>query len=436
MKKLICVALFLVNFQLAVAQQAETAYLFFENLITSNYKAAYGLLSPKLKQKIADEAVLAQLWNSVQFELGAYKDTTESLVESVDSVMHVFIGCTFQKKGNLDIFLQINRQNTIESFLVKPEKTKKIYVFPKYHKPENYVKTYFNVANKKWTLFGNLHQSSVKSPSKTLVILGHGSGPGNRDGEIGVNKMFRDIAIGLANYGISTYSFDKRTFTYPNETFLQSDSFTVWDETIADVLAVADSFKKSGLYDRIVFAGHSLSANQAPRIAKHHKFDGVVMLAGNVTPLDSVVLYQIGFLGKLNKTENLEDIMADMLEKIDFLRNGKPDKYSSLSALPLPVCAAWWLDMIKYNPVETALETETPMLILQGKEDYQVTTAEFQKWKNGLKNRPKTYFKTFNDLNHAFMPGKKKNGPKSYDMNANVPKHVIKVIADFVKAIE
>ena len=47
-----------------------------------------------------------------------------------------------------------------------------------------------------------------------VVILVHGSGPQDRDETVGPNKPFRDLAWGLAERGIATVRYDKRTKVY------------------------------------------------------------------------------------------------------------------------------------------------------------------------------------------------------------------------------
>src|SRR5262249_18016279 len=44
------------------------------------------------------------------------------------------------------------------------------------------------------------------------VVLVHGSGPQDRDETVGANKVFQDLAEGLASHGIEVLRYDKRTF--------------------------------------------------------------------------------------------------------------------------------------------------------------------------------------------------------------------------------
>ena len=68
------------------------------------------------------------------------------------------------------------------------------------------------------------------------IVLVHGSGPNDRDETIGPNKVFADLAAGLAANGVATLRYDKRTRVKPET--LPKD-FTVEDEVIKDAVVAA-----------------------------------------------------------------------------------------------------------------------------------------------------------------------------------------------------
>ena len=67
-----------------------------------------------------------------------------------------------------------------------------------------------------------------------VVILVHGSGPQDRDETVGPNKPFRDLAWGLAERGIATVRYDKRTKEMAQ--CVQITNLTVYNEYITDVI--------------------------------------------------------------------------------------------------------------------------------------------------------------------------------------------------------
>ena len=67
--------------------------------------------------------------------------------------------------------------------------------------------------------------------------------------------------------------------------------------------------------------------------------------------------------------------------------------------------ASYWLDLRGYDPPSAATRVKSPMLILQGERDYQVTMAEFAKWKAALGSHRDVRFHSYPALNHLFIAG-------------------------------
>ncbi len=134
------------------------------------------------------------------------------------------------------------------------------------------------------------------------VVLVHGSGPQDRDETIGPNKPFRDLAWGLATYGIAVLRYEKRTRVYGQK--LQQDkklltSFTVYEETVDDaVSAVALLSQTPGIRpDRIFVLGHSQGGMTIPRVAQKDKqAAGFIIMAGLTRPLEDAILKQNRYL--------------------------------------------------------------------------------------------------------------------------------------------
>jgi hypothetical protein len=99
----------------------------------------------------------------------------------------------------------------------------------------------------------------------------------------------------------------------------------------------------------------------------------------------------------------------------------------------LGVPAKYWLDLQGYNPPEVAKKLRQPILILQGKRDYQVTMDDFQGWKKALSSRKDVEFKVYPKLNHLFIEGEGKSTPVEYEKPGNVAKIVIDDIANWIK---
>jgi len=94
----------------------------------------------------------------------------------------------------------------------------------------------------------------------------------------------------------------------------------------------------------------------------------------------------------------------------------------------------FWYDLAYWHPAEVAKSQDTPLLFLQGARDYQVTTEDFEGWKQSLSQRSNTSFKLYPKLNHFFTEGiSEKSTPDEYAVSANIPSYVIDDIVKWVR---
>jgi len=129
------------------------------------------------------------------------------------------------------------------------------------------------------------------------VVLVHGSGPHDRDETIGANKVFKDLAEGLASRGIEVLRYDKRTFVYGAKL---GDSISVDDEVMMDAAAAVTALRARPEIDatHIFVIGHSMGALLAPEIGiRSAPVAGIALLAPPGRPPWDIVLSQMRYLG-------------------------------------------------------------------------------------------------------------------------------------------
>ena len=151
------------------------------------------------------------------------------------------------------------------------------------------------------------------APAPVVVMLA-GSGPNDRDETIGPNKPFRDIAWGLAERGVATLRFDKRTYAFPKSYKGTLDSESIDDGvdavTFAGTLPEVDR-------NRVYVLGHSLGGLAAIYVGERVPVAGIVLMAAAGRPMDQVIRDQVKELNagqgeaRLQETLKLQDsIMA------------------------------------------------------------------------------------------------------------------------------
>jgi alpha-beta hydrolase superfamily lysophospholipase len=267
------------------------------------------------------------------------------------------------------------------------------------------------------------------------VVLVHGSGPNDRDETIGPNKVFRDLAHGLAERDIAVLRYEKRSHAHP-ESFA-GKAFTVDEEVVDDAVAALQQLAaQPELAGKPVFVvGHSLGALLAPRIAARSDVAGVVMLAAPARALTEILPQQMNYIfnldGSISDEERQQlDQVQTQIVRIEALTNA--DKESSTPLLGAP--ASYWLDLRDYDAVAQARALKRPILLLQGEGDYQVTMdSDFLAWQQAMKSESLYTARSFSKLSHLFMPAGDPPGPGDYEKPGHVDATVIDAMALWIK---
>jgi alpha-beta hydrolase superfamily lysophospholipase len=273
---------------------------------------------------------------------------------------------------------------------------------------------------------------------KAGVVLVHGSGPNDRDETIGPNKVFRDLAHGLAERDIAVLRYEKRSRAHPAS--FAGKAFTVDDEVVDDAVAALQLLSaQPELAGRPVFVvGHSLGALLAPRIAARSDVAGVVMLAAPARSLTEMMPQQMNYIfnldGRIDDDERKQlDAVQAQIARIDKLSDADHADLAPLLGAP----ASYWLDLRRYDPFAQARALGKPILLLQGEGDYQVTmNDDFLQWQKQMQSEDDFTARSFSGLSHLFMPAGDPPAPSDYEQPGHVDPTVIKELALWITSIK
>lgn len=276
-----------------------------------------------------------------------------------------------------------------------------------------------------------------KVPAAVFV---HGSGASNMDEKIFRLTPFRDLAEGLAERGVASIRYDKRTFVYGRK--MRKQVVTVKEETIEDAILAADLLRKDPRIDprRVFIVGHSMGAMLAPRIdAEGGDFRGLILMAGTPLRMEEVMVRQLKQAGKskgalMKAIVRLEEkVYMKKLDGLDELpeEEAKRKKFAGSTSL-------WYFkEMGQKTAADYLLETDKPVLILQGGKDFQVLPEEdFTGFQKLLADRKNTEFRLYEDLNHLFVKGIYDDilkAGKEYRTERHIGPEVPDDIADFIR---
>jgi uncharacterized protein len=304
---------------------------------------------------------------------------------------------------------------------------------PSYSNPEAFRARDVVVGADPWKLGGTLLIPAGKPPFPGVVLV-HGPGPNDRDETIYANKVFADIAEGLASRGVAVLRYDKRTKVYSEK--MSEMDYTVRQETVEDAVRAAALLRRQPEIDpaRIYVLGHSLGGYLLPRIAAQDgKLAGLIFLAANARPVEVMALEQNEYVASLNNnlSPETQKRLADLRAEVLKVRNLDPRKSNPPVLMGLPL--AYLIDLKGYDPL-VVKSLKLPTLFLQGERDFQVTMKDFAIWKTAMGGRRDATFHSYPPLNHLFIPGTGASAPGEYRVPGNVSMDVIRDIADWVRA--
>lgn len=270
-----------------------------------------------------------------------------------------------------------------------------------------------------------------------VVVLVHGSGANDMDETIMGNKVFYDLALGLAANGIATYRYHKRFNVYPE---LQKTAFSIQDETVNDAVAavrqiLADTSLPTG---KIFVFGHSMGGYAAPMIGDSlPNIAGLILGAAPARKIEDVLEYQFQYFRETGSLTKWQYFLYKPMHKrsVNKIRKGKFNKGSKPMLVYMP--GSFFKSVATYDPAESASKQEIPLLVLQGEKDFQVTMVDFNMFKEKLQIRKNTTFISYPTLNHLFMTSTmEKPTTVEYFVPSNVSYPVINDIQVWIKKVE
>jgi len=308
----------------------------------------------------------------------------------------------------------------------------KVWHRPAYSREDAFTQREVTVGSDEWKLGGAITMPVGKGPFPGVVLV-HGPGPNNRDEEIYSNRIFRDLAEGLASRGIAVLRYDKRTLTYGDK--MGDMAFTIEQETVADAVRAIGVLRSQPevAANRIYVLGHSLGGYAAPRIAaRDGKLAGLIFLSANARPIEDVALDQNDYVAHLdgNPSPQVQQRLDALKAEVARVKNLQPGTPPPQVLMGLP--GVYLLDLKGYDPAEQARQLTIPLLFLQGGRDFQITSKDFGLWKAGLAGRSNASFQEYPALNHLFISGEGKPGPSDYLNQGNVDPSVIVDIATWI----
>jgi esterase/lipase len=411
---------------------SEIATEFITYLSQGNYETAYSYFNSTVKNQFSF-AQFQGTWEYFIVTYGEYESIQNTIPSTESGYNIIRINCTFTDGYVITFRIVFDGLNEISGFWTDKIETIKPYVTPEYVNTSSFTESEVTIGSGAWELPATITIPNGDGPFPSVVLV-HGSGANDRDETIGPNKPFKDIAWGLASNNIIVLRYDKRTKVYPEET-AGDKNLTVKEEVVDDAIEAVKIFQtyEKVNQNQIYVLGHSLGAMMAPQIATFEEnLTGLIMLAAPARSLEDLMYNQTVYLSELDDVIDENETLVinmtkDALEKIKTLNMSEDERV-------LSVHKAYWEYLNKYDQVKTADNLTIPILLLQGKRDYQVTYEEdFAIWSTTFNDNNNTLLKTYDLLNHLFIPGEGQPTNTEYMIQGHVSEDVIKDITSWIK---
>ena len=412
------------------AQHVERAREILQLLATGKYEEFVATGDEMIREKFpASQAALS--WTGIQARLGMYQSVEQAKLLAQGAYYPVQFVCRFER-GTLTMRIVLDNQGRLSGLWFDE-------VVPDWEPPAYVDETAFQeeevtVSAGQFPLPGTLSLPRAAGPHPAVVLV-HGSGPNNRDEVVGACRPFRDLAWGLATRGIVVLRYDKRTLVHPRACAV--DEWTPDNEVIEDALAAVQLLRRRSEVkpERVFIIGHSMGAWATPLIAlRDRKLAGGIMLAGNARSVLDLIEDQLDYQVKLALgilTAEQRKLIADAKAGVAAIRAGKTETVTEPILGAPAVC---WERIHKIDTTAVAAQLDTPLFIIQGGRDYQVTKKDFVLWQQRLKKKDNVTFKYYRRLNHVLVKGLLLSTPAEYLIPGHVDAKVIEDIAAWVKA--
>lgn len=406
---------------------------FFTTMQQEKFKEANLFFDESIQAKVTAET-LQKAWTDLNAKFGKYESADVVQSKTQGDFIVVLMDAKFANDTQR-FLLAFNKANKMMAFLLQPKSTAVGYTKPAYADTTLYQETEIKIKGLKNDDLVGLLTVPKKAKNFPIVVLVHGSGPGDMDETVGPNKPFKDIAAGLAAQGIATVRYVKRSLIYPNE---MTGAFTVKEEVINDALKAIELAATVPNVDKkqIYLLGHSLGGMLAPRLATlAPQLKGIILAAAPARKLTDIIVDQNKYMFEQLKdttaaTHKILDTALIEVSKSRIFKLGdmKPD------SIILGIPASYWVDLNNYDQVAVAKKLSKRIMIVQGGNDFQIPDQEFTLWNAALAKKSNATLKLYPELNHLLSAQTEKGDSKQYQTPANVSEKLITDIAAWIKA--
>lgn len=264
-----------------------------------------------------------------------------------------------------------------------------------------------------------------KSSNISVALIVAGSGPTDRNCNNQTMKCdaYKKLAYGLAESNIASLRYDKRGIAASKQAGKNEVELS-FDDYVEDTKQWISLLREDKRFNKIIVIGHS-EGSLIGMIASTTA-DKFISIAGAGQSADKILKEQLG-----TQPQVIRDISFPIL---DSLANGKlvEDVNPLLNSLFRKSVQPYMISWFKYDPQVEIKKLNIPILIIQGKNDIQVSVEDAKKLSVANPNSKLIFI---DKMNHIFrtVDGDKQANIATYN-NADLPltNGFVKDIVNFI----
>ncbi|MGH3210683.1 MAG: serine aminopeptidase domain-containing protein, partial [Trebonia sp.] len=390
------------------------------------------LFAPPLRAAVS-AATIQTAWMAEAAKIGLVRAVGTPVCEPAgNGLVRVSTPVTCER-GGLTVVVSVDDDGKLNGFRLAPPATA-AWTPPRYAAPGKFTEREVTVGAGPRAVPGTLTLPRGRGRRPGVVLLA--SGPADRDMTTGPNKPFKDLAWGLASRGAAVLRFDK--VTHAHGRIAIEPGFTMADEYLPQATAAVRLLQQQPGVDeeRVFVLGHSGGGKAAPRVAAAEpSVAGLVIMAGDTLPLSGSAVRVARYLAGLTAGREVTAVVDSITRQAARVESADLSPATPAADLLFGWPASYWLDLQDYDQVGVAAALDKPMLILQGRRDYQVTVeGDLARWQAGLAGRPDVTIRIYDADDHMFFAGEGTSTPADYERPQHVDAAVVAGLADWLGA--
>jgi uncharacterized protein len=409
-----------------------------QKLAAADYGAVEDSFDARLAKDLS-QTKLAEQWEVLLGRSGRFvKVKATSVTRELGGYHVVVMTCAFQRASSNNVLVTFNSDGRIVGLYFGPQATEVVdqWTTPSYAFAKNFHEVRVTIVNGPWHLPSTITLPNGRGPFPVVVLV-PGSPPLDQDATLGPNKIFKDLAWGLASRGIAVLRYTKRTHEFGAGLGGGAlSSFTLSEELGDDARAAVSVIASRSDIDHreIYLLGHSMGGVAVPPIATvDAQIAGIIVMGTPAGDLLTVLLKRsedgAGQGGEQGKEASR---MIPVLKK---LRDGgyAPGEIVDLFGERSPV--AYWAGVRNAEPGLVTAKLKVPVLVLVAGHDAEALPDAFENWKVALGGHKNATLKFYPDLFHLFLPStstQKGDTPEDWSRPGHVTSEVVNDIASWV----